>query len=267
MNYKWVWEFVWTNLPFEKSFPSSTSPCAPFSPISLKNTRDGVPDLDSGPVVTSTKYNTPKKKQTLFPNVNLTLLKKNNHTEQTSKLRTLEYFIVCYRWFSLSTVFFSFLFETRNYNVIMIRFRHFEDKNHISSFTWMSVNSTCTREHYNGLLTFRTSKGNELDKSGVLRNWEYWTVQCSNEEKVNDYCYREIRKLEGTKCLSSIIDISFFLIKVTYQQGLKNCHCPAHRQQIQPWTLRSMKGSYTYYRRETCTFSSRSRLRRAWGQM
>ena len=50
-----------TNLPLEKSFPSSTSPCAPFSPISLKNTLDGVPHLDSEPVVTSTKYNTPKK--------------------------------------------------------------------------------------------------------------------------------------------------------------------------------------------------------------
>lgn len=98
-----VWEFVWTNLPFEKSFPSSTSPCAPFSPISLKNTRDGVPDLDSGPVVTSTKYNTPEKKQTLFLNVNLTLLKKKQQ-HWTSKLHMHEYFMIYYRWVSpLST--------------------------------------------------------------------------------------------------------------------------------------------------------------------
>ena len=43
-----------TNLPFVNFVPSSTSPCSPVSPINFKNTRDGVPDLVTEPVVTST---------------------------------------------------------------------------------------------------------------------------------------------------------------------------------------------------------------------
>ena len=116
--------------------------------------------------------------------------KKNNDTEQKSKLRTLEYFIACYRWFSLSTIFFPFLFGSRSCSVIsfiMIWFRHFEGKNHISPFEWMSVNSTWTQEQYNmEIFIFRTSRGNE---NGLI-NGVFWEIES------NIYSVR----MRGGKC-------------------------------------------------------------------